>query len=93
MAKKKKETDEFELPEDQKKAIDDWIRANILPQRTQEKTYASYALKLLFEESPDGFFITNPQFKEAMLRCGFSPVNKNKLNWDFRVSIRSTEKK
>ena len=91
MAKRKKDVSEFELPDIQKKALDNWITLNILPQKTPDKTYASYALKLLFEESPDGFFVTNRQFKEAMLRCDFSPVNKNKLNWDFRVSLKSQE--
>lgn len=80
---------DYELSDTEIKTIDDWIKLNILPQKTTKKNYASYALKLLFEESADGFFITNPQFKEAMLRCGFSPVNKNKLNWDFRVSLKS----
>lgn len=89
MAGKKKDTDEFELPDVQKKVLDDWIKLNIFPQKTPDKPHTSYALKLLFEESPDGFFITNKQFKEAMIRCDFSPVNKNKLNWDFRVSIKS----
>ncbi|WMW22937.1 hypothetical protein RE476_03685 [Methanolobus mangrovi] len=93
MAERKKDVSEYELPDDQKKALDNWITLNILPQKTPEKPYASYALKLLFEESPDGFFITNPQFKEAMVRCGFSPVNKNKLNWDFRVSLKPPELK
>ncbi len=79
---------DYELPEIQKKAMDNWILLNILPQKKPDKNYTSYALKLLFEESSDGFFITNKQFKEAMVRCGFSPVNKNKLNWDFRVSLK-----
>jgi hypothetical protein len=80
---------EYELTDIEIKTIDDWIKLNVLPQKTAKKNYASFALKLLFEESPNGFFITNPQFKEAMLRCGFSPVNKNKLNWDFRISLKS----
>ncbi len=84
---------DYELPENQKEIMDNWITLNIWPQEKPGKNYTSYALKILFEQSPDGFFITNRQFKEAMLRCGFSPVNKNKLNWDFRVSIKSSELK
>ncbi|WP_048041560.1 hypothetical protein [Methanosarcina mazei] len=53
------------------------------------KNYTSYALKNLFEQTPGGFFITNKQFKEAMVRCNFLPVNKNKLNWEFRISLKS----
>ncbi|WP_094226537.1 hypothetical protein [Methanolobus psychrotolerans] len=84
---------EYELPDSQKKALDNWIMQNILPQKTPSKTHPSYALKLLFEQSPDGFFITNKQFKEAMVRCEFVPVNKNKLNWDFRVTLKSSGSK
>ena len=80
---------DFELSDIEKKALDNWITLNILPQKTPNKNYTSYALKNLFEESQDGFFITNKQFKEAMVRCNFVPVNKNKLNWDFRVSLKS----
>ncbi|TQD27944.1 hypothetical protein FKV42_02410 [Methanolobus vulcani] len=80
---------DYELSDIEIKTIDDWIIENILPQKGSKKTYASFALKTLFEESPVGFFVTNKQFKEAMVRCNFAPVNKNKLNWDFRVSLKS----
>ncbi|NPE28579.1 hypothetical protein HNV12_11535 [Methanococcoides sp. SA1] len=93
MTKRKKDANEYELPAIQKNALDNWITLNILPQKIPNDIHASYALKLLFEQAPDGFFITNKQFKEAMVRCNFSPVNKNKLNWDFRVSLKSSELK
>ena len=80
---------EYELPDIQKKALHNWIMLNIAPQKAPNKNYTSYALKNLFEQSPDGFFITNKQFKEAMVRCDFVPVNKNKLNWEFRISLKS----
>ncbi|MDG6245067.1 MAG: hypothetical protein QCH31_11895 [Methanolobus sp.] len=80
---------DYELSDIEIKTLDNWIMLNILPQKASKKNYTSYALKNLFEESQDGFFITNKQFKEAMVRCNFSPVNKNKLNWDFRVSLKS----
>ncbi|MDP2215876.1 MAG: hypothetical protein Q8J68_01070 [Methanolobus sp.] len=80
---------EYEFSDVERKALDNWIISNILPQKAPDKNYTSYALKILFEQSKDGFFITNKQFKEAMVRCNFVPVNKNKLNWDFRVSLKS----
>ncbi|KKF98408.1 hypothetical protein [Methanosarcina mazei] len=80
---------DYELTDIEKKALDNWIMLNILPQKTPNKNYTSYALKILFEQTPDGFFITNKQFKEAMVRCNFLPVNKNKLNWEFRISLKS----
>nr|WP_321498254.1 hypothetical protein [uncultured Methanolobus sp.] len=80
---------DYELSDIEVKTIDNWIMENIVPQKGGKKTHASFALKTLFEESSVGFFITNKQFKEAMVRCNFTPVNKNKLNWDFRVSLKS----
>jgi nucleoside recognition membrane protein YjiH len=80
---------EYELTDLERKTLDNWITQNILPQKAPNKNYTSYALKVLFEQAPEGFFITNKQFKEAMVRCNFVPVNKNKLNWDFRVSLKS----
>ncbi|MDN5309802.1 MAG: hypothetical protein PWP14_1196 [Methanolobus sp.] len=80
---------EYELTDIERKTLDNWIMLNILPQKGPNKNYTSYALKVLFEQAPEGFFITNKQFKEAMVRCNFVPVNKNKLNWDFRVSLKS----
>lgn len=79
---------DFELTDVEKKAIDNWIMLNILPEKKPNKNYTSYALKNLFEQSQEGFFVTNKQFKEAMVRCGFVPVNKNKLNWEFRISLK-----
>jgi hypothetical protein len=80
---------EYELTDNEKKALDNWIMLNILPQKPPDKNYTSYALNFFFEQTPDGFFITNKQFKEAMVRCNFLPVNKNKLNWEFRISLKS----
>ena len=79
---------EYELTNIEKKTMDNWIMLNILPQKTPNKNYTSYTLKTFFEQTPDGFFITNKQFKEAMVRCNFLPVNKNKLNWEFRISLK-----
>ncbi|MFA0822205.1 MAG: hypothetical protein ACC612_04865 [Methanomethylovorans sp.] len=80
---------EYELTDIEIKALDNWIMSNIVPQKLPNKNYTSYALKNLFEQTPEGFFITNKQFKEAMVRCDFVPVNKNKLNWEFRISLKS----
>jgi hypothetical protein len=35
---------------------------------------SSYALKHYFEVADDGFYITNGQFKGAMLEAGFEPL-------------------
>ena len=33
--------------------------------------------------------MTNNQFKEAMLICGFKPVDETELNWYYRIDRKS----
>lgn len=35
----------------------------------------------------EGFYITNGQFKGAMLAAGYQPANANELNWRFRINV------
>lgn len=59
---------------------------------------SSYGLKHWFgnegtsEQSwwpnPNGFYITNGQFKGAMLAAGFRPVNEEETNWEFKIKLR-----
>lgn len=48
--------------------------------------HTSYGMKHWFEHSEDGFYITNGQFKGAMILTGFSIENPDSLNWTFNVS-------
>lgn len=73
--------------EDQEKAKD-WIRAEIKPRKTPTYNATSYWLKHVLEHDT-GIYMTNDQFKDAMLECGFIPVDKDELNWDFCISKRS----
>ena len=50
---------------------------------------SSYGLKHDFQNSPNGFYVTNGQFKGAMLQAGFSVQNKDELNWFFNISKKS----
>ena len=47
----------------------------------------SYAWKHYFENDEGGFYITNGQFKGAMLAAGYRPTKAtvNEINWRFRV--------
>lgn len=61
------------------------------------RNHTSYSLKHLFEnyhrdsfyKCNDDSYITNGQFKGAMLYCGFNVKNKEDLNWEFNISERS----
>ena len=46
----------------------------------------SYRLKYEFEA--EGFYVTNGQFKGAMLTIGFVPKDEYTLNWQFRIQPR-----
>lgn len=73
--------------EDQAKVID-WIKAGLVPRSTPAKQYTSYTLKHLLE-ADIRIYMTNNQFKDAMLVCGYEPVNPAQLNWTYRISLRS----
>lgn len=77
------------LTDEKKKSLCKWIEANIMPRKTFNYSRSSYGMKHLFEKSEGGFYVTNGQFKGAMLKCGFEPANENELNWHFRISTKS----
>lgn len=76
-----------ELTAQQKETLLNWISENLEPFRT--KSYISkrnsYRLKHNFEFSEEGFYITNGQFKGAMLASGFIPKDYDTLNWYFTL--------
>jgi len=61
-----------------------WIRANIEHSDT-ECPHNSYSLKHLLE-ADTGIYLTNNQYKDAMLLAGFKPITENEINWRFRCS-------
>ena len=65
-----------------------WIRNNIIPRKTPLYGYSSYKLKHIFEHDTK-LYLTNNEFKDAMLMCGYSPVNANELNWEYCISKKS----
>ena len=40
-------------------------------------------------ERDTGIYMTNNQFKDAMLACDFLPMNERELNWHYCISRRS----
>ncbi|OHQ95069.1 hypothetical protein HMPREF2663_03680 [Staphylococcus sp. HMSC077D08] len=61
---------------------------------------SSYGLKHLFEskyretlqDTFESSYVTNGQFKGAMIKAGFNVKDKNKTNWHFNVSEKSIKK-
>ena len=73
--------------EDREKVIS-WINENILPIASPNRKHTSYGIKHIIQ-SDLGIYLTNNQFKDAMLECGFEPVEVDTLNWEFRISEKS----
>ncbi|MCD5464873.1 hypothetical protein LOB94_03635 [Lactobacillus delbrueckii subsp. bulgaricus] len=71
-------------PEVQKKVFD-WIKENIVPRKTPNDKHSSYGLKHYLEHDI-GIYLTNNEFKDAMLLCGFKPVDETELNWEYCIS-------
>lgn len=65
-----------------------WINENISPINSFSNI-SSYRLKHLFEESINGFYVTNGEFKGAMLRAGYKIKNLTDTNWRFNISKKS----
>lgn len=79
----------MELNAQELRTLKEWICENFTAIQTYNTRHTSYGLKHYFENSPEGFYITNDDFKATMLMCGYEPKNKNVLNWVFRVSKKS----
>jgi hypothetical protein len=70
------------LPDGKKTALQGWIREALLPSDAKGH-YSSYGLKHAFADSDVGFYVTNGEFKGAMLVAGYGPINRHALNWMF----------
>lgn len=77
-----------DLPEEIQSVFRLWVRMRIVDRKSTNPNQTSYGLKHIFEED-FGVYMTNNQFKDAMLACGYFPENFNDLNW--RYSIKTIE--
>ncbi len=57
-----------------------WIAYAVQP-HTNYGTYSSYGYKHMFADV--GFYVTNGQFKGAMLAAGYEPKDRDAQNWVF----------
>lgn len=65
-----------------------WIAENIRPRKTPLQGTTSYGLKHYLQSDTD-LYLTNNEFKDAMLMAGYEPVDPNELNWRYCISKRS----
>jgi uncharacterized protein YozE (UPF0346 family) len=73
------------VPEDMM-IVGEWIRNNV---RKSEDIHSmsSYGLKHVLEKDTK-LYLTNNQFKDAMLLSGFYPVDEDELNWKYRIVLK-----
>ena len=65
-----------------KKAVDGWIGKNIRTAKKILRGRTSYGMKHILEHDT-GIYLTNNEFKDAMLLAGYSPVNPGDMLRDF----------
>jgi len=77
-----------DLPQATQDIVCHWINNNFTPRKTPLYSSTSYGLKHILN-SNIGIYLTNNQYKDAMLRCGYKPVDAEQLNWNYCISKRS----
>ena len=75
-------------PKEIMEGVLEWIRLYIFPRKTPLLGRTSYGIKHILQHDT-GIYLTNNQFKDAMLLSGYKPVSENDLNWEYRISKRS----
>ena len=60
-------------------AVSEWIKNNIRPAKKILQGRTSYGMKHILEHDT-GIYLTNNEFKDAMMLAGYNPVSPNELN-------------
>ena len=76
------------LTKEEQEMVLTWLHYNVLPAKKPLYGHTSYGMKHTLETRTN-IYLTNNQFKEAMLACGFYPVETDQLNWNFYVKKSS----
>ena len=77
-----------DLAVDEQTKVLDWIRANVFPRKTPLERSTSYGIKHTLARRTN-IYVSNNQFKEAMLLCGFYPIEVDEQNWRYCISKNS----
>lgn len=75
-------------PKEEQEIVMAWIRENFIPRKTVLYGNTSYGLKHILQHDTN-IYLTNNEFKDAMLQCGFEPSDPDELNWHYRISRKS----
>lgn len=77
------------LSDDAKAALREWIGRELVPSNEMGE-HCSYGLKHIFERL-GGVYVTNGEWKGAMLVAGYEPLDRTELNWQFLYKTTNPE--
>jgi hypothetical protein len=72
------------LSSEDKATVQRWIEHELTPS-DEVGPHASYSLKHILQRL-EGLYVTNGQFKGAMLVAGYEPLDRCELNWQWRYA-------
>ena len=75
-------------PKEDREIAMKWIAENIRPRKMPLMERTSYGIKHILQHDT-GLYLTNNEFKDAMLLSGYEPVDPNELNWNYCISKKS----
>ena len=75
-------------PKEEQETALRWILENIKPRKTVLRERTSYGIKHILQRDCN-LYLTNNQFKDAMLLSGYEPTDPNELNWHYCISAKS----
>ena len=78
------------LPAEQQQYLVNWC-SSLSKIKSFNDHRSSYGLKHIFSSSEGAFYVTNGQFKAAMVKAGFSHKPIDSRNWIFNVSEKSVK--
>lgn len=76
------------LESDVQSKVLQWCKKFFIPTKTFNDKYTSYGLKQILQHY-DGTYLTNGQFKGAMILSGFDVKNLEDVNWIFNIGESS----
>ena len=68
----------------------EWAESRLVKMKTKHTCVTSYGLKHICEKTI-GQYVSNDDMKAAMILCGFTSYDKNKLNQFYNVTKRSVK--
>lgn len=73
-----------DLTQEQRDKALEWVEKYCKEAKTLNQNHTSYGLKDILS-AYTGFYMTNNQFKDLMLLCGYHPKDEYEQNWEFYI--------